>query len=263
MANSSTLTSGKWPTPLILQWAREQAAYKPEEVAKLLNIPLATVQAWEKGLTHPDIDTLRQMSLHYDLPFAYFFLEVPPEEPPLRDYRGVPKERRVRLSRDTKLALREFRRLNRLARTLQEITGMPIPLKVGKAYPNEDPKQVAERELKRLNVTHDIRQAWSSKEEAYHTWREAVEALGVFVFSLGMPSSECRGAAIVAEKSYAILVNQNDVPAARSFTLLHEYCHLLLSGNRELMVCDQFPGDTESFSNRFAASALVPEDEFL
>ena len=29
------------------------------------------------------------------------------------------------------------------------------------------------------------------------------------------------------------------------------------------MVCDQFPGDTESFSNRFAASVLVPEDEFL
>jgi len=263
MANSLTDAPSKWANPSVLEWARRQAAYEPEEVESELKISPGMIQTWEHGLEYPDIETLRHLSHLYDVPFSYFFLEAPPEEPSLRDYRGVPKERRVELSRDTKLTLREFRRLNRVARTLQEITGVLIPLKVGKTHLNEDPKQVAEREMERLNITRDIRQTWLTKEEAYRAWRKAIEALGVFVFSLRMSSSECRGAAIVGEKIYAILVNQNDASASRSFTLLHEYCHLLLESNEELMVCDQFPGDTESFANRFAASALVPEDEFF
>ena len=263
MANSIADAPSKWANPLILEWARQQAAYELEEVETELKIPPGAIQAWEKGLEYPDIETLRHLSHLYDVPFSYFFLKVPPKEPPLKDYRGVPEERRTELSRDTKLALREFRRLHRFARTLQEITGTPIPLEVGNAYPDEDPKQVAERELKKLGVTRGLRQTWSSKEKAYHTWRKAIEVLGVFVFSLRMPSSECRGAAIIGEKTYAILVNQNDAPAARSFTILHEYYHLLLGTNKELMVCDQFPGDTETLANRFATSVLVPEDEFL
>lgn len=263
MTNSLTSEPLESANRLVLEWARKQAAYEPEEVETLLEIFPGTVGAWEGGLQYPTIEMLRRLSYFYDVPFSYFFLEVPPDEPPLRDYRGVPEERRAKLSRNTRLALREFRRLGRLARTLQESTGTPIVLKIGKAYLNEDPEQVAERELKRLGITRSVRRTWLSKEEAYHTWRDAIEALGVFAFSLPMFSLECRGAALIAEKPYTILVNQTDAPAARSFTLLHEYCHLLLETNRELMVCDQFPGDTESFSNRFAASVLVPEDEFL
>jgi Zn-dependent peptidase ImmA (M78 family) len=263
MANSMADAPSQWANPLILEWARQQAAYEPEEVEIELKIPPGAIQAWEKGLEYPDIEMLRQLSHLYDVPFSYLFLKVPPKESPLRDYRGVPEEKRTELGRDTKLALREFRRLHRLARTLQEITGMPISLEMGKAYPGLDPEEVAERELKTLGVTPDVRETWWSKEEAYHAWRKAIEALGLFVFSLRMPSSECRGAAILGEKTYAILVNQNDAPAARSFTLLHEYYHLLLGTNKELMVCDQFPGDTETLANRFAALVLLPEDEFL
>lgn len=91
-----------------------------------------------------------------------------------------------------------------------------------------------------------------------------MEALGVFVFSLPMSPLECRGAAI-SQESYAtaILVNQIESPTARSFTLFHEYCHLMLSTDTQLVMCDHFPGDTESFSNRFASSILLPEDEFI
>lgn len=263
MANSIAGAPSRSTNPLILEWARQQAAFEPEEVEAELNIPPGAIQAWEKGLEYPDIEMLRRLSHLYDVPFSYFFLKVPPKEPPLRDYRGVPEEKRTKLSRDTKVALREFRRLHRLARALQEIAGMPVSVELGKAYPGLDLRDVAERELKTLGITPDLRQMWLSKEEAYHTWRQAVEALGVFVFSLRMPPSECRGAAVSGEKTYAILVNQNDAPAARTFTLLHEYYHLLLGTNTELMVCDQFPGDTETLANRFAALVLLPEDEFI
>lgn len=264
MSSSSTVTHEQWATPSVLRWARQQAALELEEAAKSLNISVETLQAWEEGVEHPNSSYLRQLSITYDCPFAYFFLKALPEELPLTDYRGTPKERRLKLSRETRLSLREFRRLTRLARMLEEITGVSLALEIGKAYKNEDPEIVAEREAKRLGVTKAIREAWLNKESAYHTWREAIEALGVFVFSLRMPVLECRGAAIREEPyTIAILVNQNDAPTARSFTLLHEYGHLLLKSNRELMLCDQFPSDTESFANRFASSVLVPKDEFL
>jgi Zn-dependent peptidase ImmA (M78 family)/DNA-binding XRE family transcriptional regulator len=263
MTDCASADIGGWPRASVLQWAREQAAYEPEEAAESLNVSPEVIRAWEEGLEHPDIKTIQRLSLLYDLPFSYFFLESPQAEIPLRDYRGVPAERRARLSRETKLALREFRRLLRVAQNLQEITGSPILLEMGEVYPNEDPEQVAKREATKFGITRELRETWSSKEEAYHTWRRAIEALGIFVFSLRMPSLECRGAAIRATaNAMGILVNQNDAPAARSFTLLHEYYHLMVKSDRELAVCDQFPGDDETSANRFAASVLLPEDEF-
>lgn len=264
MANSSTAASLESANPLVLEWAREQAAYKLDEVERLLQVSPGTVRAWERGLAYPDIKVLRELSRLYDVPFSYFFLEVPPEEPQIRDYRGVPEDRRKKLSRETQLALREFRRLSGLARALQEVTGKVVPPEIGRAYPHENPEDVARREGERLGITQDLRKRLVTKEDAYQTWRRLMEGLGIFVFSLSMPSSECRGAAI-SEESYAtaILVKQNDPPTARSFTLFHEYCHLLLATDSQFVMCDHFPGDTESFSNRFASSILLPHDEFV
>ena len=159
---------------------------------------------------------------------SLIFLEVPPEEPRFTDYRGIPRERHAKLSRDTQLALREFRRLSGFAAALQEITGSLARQDIGKAYPDETPEQVARQEAERLGIVPDLRKGWVIKEDAYQTWREIAEGLGIFVFSSRMPFSECRGAAI-SEKSYAtaILVNQNDPPTARSFTLFPIFVYLV------------------------------------
>jgi Zn-dependent peptidase ImmA (M78 family)/DNA-binding XRE family transcriptional regulator len=263
MPNSITSTPVESFNRSVLEWARKQAAYESEEIDKLLNVEVGTVRGWEKGFSNPNIETLRNLSYLYDIPFAYFFLEILPDEPQLRDYRGVPKEKRRDLSRYTRLSLREFRRLSRLASTLQDITGISTVLKVGAAHSQEDPEQVAEREFARIGIRYDDRQAWASKEEAYRVWREKIESLGIFVFSLPMLSSECRGASIVTARTCAILVNQSDAPAGRSFTLFHEYYHLILHTSRELMICDLYPGNSESFANRFSTSFLVPEKEFI
>jgi len=264
MSNSIANAPSKWFNPLVLQWAREQSAYQPEEAERELKIEPGTVRTWEEGLRYPDIEMLRRLSRLYDIPFSYFFLETPPEAPQFIDYRGVPEPRRKKLSRDTQLALREFRRLSSLAITLQQVTGQPSQVNIGQAYTHEIPEDVANREANRIQINSEIRKRFLTKEDAYQTWRGIVERLGIFVFSLHMPSSECRGAAI-NERDYAtaILVNQNEPATARSFTLFHEYCHLMLSTTTRLMVCDHFPGDTETFSNRFASSILLPQDEFI
>ena len=264
MTNSLIDSPSEWASPAVLEWARSQAALEPEEVDGSLNLPPGTVQAWEKGWERPSIEALRQLSRLYDVPFSYFSLESPPSEPQLSDFRGVPEERRTKLSRQTKLALREFRRLSSLAKTLQEITGNLTPPSLGRFRPGEMPEEAAKREVQRIGIEFDSMEKWSSNDEAYEYRRRAIESLGIFIISLAMPSSECRGAAI-GGNSYAtsLLVNHNEPPTARSFTLFHEYCHLVMSADTKVLICDHFPSDTESFSNRFASSILLPEQIFI
>lgn len=59
-----------------------------------------------------------------------------------------------------------------------------------------------------------------------------------------------------------IVVNSAEADQAKSFTIFHEYAHLLL---RSAALCLEFQqnvdrADTERFCNRFAASFLMPED---
>jgi Zn-dependent peptidase ImmA (M78 family)/DNA-binding XRE family transcriptional regulator len=246
----------------VLEWAREQAAYLPSEVARMLNISESTILEWEEGSKQPEIDSLRALSLIYDTPFSYFFLSRLPRVIPLQDYRGTPKEIRKKLSQETKRTLREFRRLHRFSRILWNLTKMDSKQDLDFVSGREDIEEVASRERKRLGITTNGKKEWVNKQYAWQKWRDAIEGLGISVFSLHMPPLECRGAAI-SEKPYSILVNRNDSPAGKSFTLLHEYYHLLLRAGDNLFLCDSFPSSTESNPNQFASLVLLSNQEFL
>lgn len=246
----------------VLEWAREQAACLRKDVAQRLNISESTVFAWEEGLQQPEISDLRNLSIIYNTPFAYFFLKRPPKEVPLKDYRGTPDKIRKSLSRETRLALREFRRLHRLSRILKNLILLESSENLEFLSGNEDIEQIASRERAKLKITLDEKMKWPNKEYAWQSWRNAIEMLGISVFSLRMPALECHGAAI-SEKPYSILVNRSDVAASKSFTLLHEYYHLLLRSGDNLFLCDNFPSTIESKPNQFASLVLVSNDEFL
>ncbi len=102
--------------------------------------------------------------------------------------------------------------------------------------------------------------------DAFDFWREAIESRGVFVLALKLKASEVRGASRWdSPQTPAILVNRMDMEAAtgRSFTLLHEWAHLLIK--HPGLVCD-FRGqpraaNIERFANQFAAEILVPKKE--
>ena len=264
MPNSTTDKPRGTANPLALEWARKQAVYEPEEIEAQLKYPAGTIEGWEKGVSYPDIDTLRQLSHIYNIPFSYFFLEEFPAEPEIDVYRLGSLGTLTELSRDTKLALREFKRLSYIAKMLQEILGDTTSPKIIKASTDENPERLARKHAQILGVTPENRKKCVSKENAYLMYRNAIEKLNIFVISQSMPSTECRGAALREESlATAILINQSDPPTARSFTLFHEYCHLLQSENNEFLSCDHFPGPDESFSNSFASSILLPEDEFV
>jgi Zn-dependent peptidase ImmA (M78 family)/DNA-binding XRE family transcriptional regulator len=242
----------------VLEWARQQSTYLESEVADILQVSENEIIEWERGSKLPNISTLRHLSSIYDIPFSYFFSHRLPRQIPVEDYRGKPRKP----SRETQLAIREFRRLHRFSRILRNLTKEETKQGLDFLSGREDIEEIASRERERLGITTVNKNTWVDKKHAWHKCRSSIEGLGIAVFSLRMPPLECHGAAI-GERPCSILVNRNEAPAAKCFTLFHEYYHLLLKSGDNLFLCDSFPSDTESKPNQFASLVLASNQEFL
>lgn len=257
----------RWANPEILKWARLRMGLQPKDVESLANIPAEHIVRWEELREAPTLADLEDLAEIYDCPVGYFFLDSPPDAEPALDFRCLASEKTDVLSYETHLRLREFLRLTDYMAFLVETIGLPREVRIGVADLKEPVESVAQRELDRFGFAPEIREQWTSADEAFDFWRTAIETQGVFVMALKLDSREVRGASRWdPHHPPAILVNRMDMEAAtgRSFTLLHEWAHLLVK--RPGLVCD-FRGQAnnvqlERFANMFAAEVLVPRKDF-
>jgi Zn-dependent peptidase ImmA (M78 family) len=259
----------KWVTPEMIRWTREQVGLDVEQAAGLVkDLSAEKIHAWEAGEESPTLQDLESLAEIYDCPVGYFFLEsAPPQEAPRLDYRGMSPEKLRHLSYESRRRLRQFIRLVDFASSLISLLGLDWKVSVSTESLEKPAGEIAARVVKHLDVTAEALSELSTDEEAFNLWRTKIEEQGVLVFSLRLDPGELRGASLWDyPKPPAILVNHADVESAsgRTFTLLHEYAHLLVK--QPGIVCD-FRGHldigrVERFANQFAAEALVPRALF-
>src|SRR5262249_1385864 len=155
------------------------------------------------------------------------------------------------------------------ARDLFEQLDEEIPRFDAKAEPSEDAELVGKRIREILGVTWETQLGWPSAHAALNAWRSAIERLGILVFqSSDMSVEEMRGISIPHGPLPVILLNSADAPHGRIFTLVHEFAHILLTNaghETSSLEGQRKPEDQklERISNRFAAAALMPRQEFL
>jgi len=102
-----------------------------------------------------------------------------------------------------------------------------------------NPARVAEDERKRIRLDVQRQAGWRIDAEAFRRFRAMVEAQGVFVYLINASTTDdWRGLAIYDERRIPIIVLNGDEtePGARSFSLFHEYAHILL---RQSAISDQ------------------------
>ncbi|WP_054747149.1 ImmA/IrrE family metallo-endopeptidase [Veillonella rogosae] len=124
-------------------------------------------------------------------------------------------------------------------------------------------KQLVEKAYSLLG----IKKGWQIREADPFTYiRSRLEAIGITVFVNGVVGSNNNRKLLVSEfrgftllDSYApiIFINGRDSSNGKLFTIIHEFCHVLLG--EEGGVSD---GNSEPYCNRFAAEFLVPESLF-
>lgn len=247
--------------PSVLRSARELRSLTVEEAAQLLGIDPETLRALESGEQQPTLTVLRAMSNKYRLPLATLG-HSEPLQPPERvtDFRTVESAPAV-LSLELSVALDEARQLQEFAaelaeedQTLYRRPALPT------ATLRDDPERVAADERRRLRYGSMVQLHTRDTADALNYLRTRIEGEGVFVYFVkGAPPTDFRGFCLLGGTDEPPVIGVNDeenVPGATLFTLVHEYCHLLLrapgvSGH-------ELRNPTERYCNRFAAGFLMP-----
>lgn len=247
--------------PDVLKSARELRNLSVEKAAELLGIEPDMLRDLERGASQPTLTQLKTMSKKYRLPLATF-AHSEPVQPPERvtDYRtveGAPAVPSLELS----VALDEARQLQEFVSELVEADEAlyqrpELPV----ATRGDDPERLAASERNRLGYTAAVQFDTRDAADALNFLRTAIEGQGIFVYFVkGAPPTDFRGFCLLGDEYEPPVIGVNDeesVPGAALFTLVHEYCHLLLRApgvsGRELR------NPTERFCNSFAAGFLMP-----
>ena len=293
--------------PKVLRWARETAGLSVEDVAHKLHrksITAETVAAWERGEgspTYPQLETLAYEL--YKRPLALFFFPEPPlEKTPKQAFRTLPEPEIQRLSPRMRYLLRQAQSMqlnlaelyngvnpaeHQLVRDLS-LTPDASPAEMAttvRQYLNRAASDLARRHgdstvLRQPHRVGSVSEGrppvelsdqlqWKSAEDAFKTWRNALEDCGVFVFKEAFRDDIVSGFCLYDARFPVIYVN-NSKPATRQiFTLFHELAHLLsgtggIDTPREDYI-NLLQGEDkriEVLCNHFAGAFLVPDTDF-
>jgi Zn-dependent peptidase ImmA (M78 family) len=253
--------------PELLVWARESAHFQPHAAAKKAKVPVERLLEWEAGETSPTINQLRILANIYKRPLAVFFLsEAPKQFDVMRDFRRLPGTVRAEYSPELALAVRRARFRREIAMELAEDLELDVPRLAFDARPLiQTPNQFADKARTLLHVTLQEQYQWKEQYEALNAWTAAVERLGVLVFQTSaVDMQEMRGFSISEPVYPVIVVNAQDSPRGRIFTVLHEFAHLLLHSGGLCDTHETRQTDSEEvLCNLVAGAILVPEAALL
>lgn len=249
--------------PTMLTWAREQARISLETAAKAIGIAVDRLEAAERGevqLTFPQF--LAAANVYKRAPSLFYLNEPPVGFQPIQDFRKLADAEPGAFTPNLTAVIRQARERRELALELQVDIGEPAGDFALSASLSEDEEHLGERIRAFLDVSETEQQVWRAK--AFDNWRTKIEAHSVLVFLVpGLPLDEMRGVAIAESRLALILINSKDRTNGRTFTLLHEFCHLAIRASGVSgFGADERRADAarvERFCNAVAAAALVPK----
>ena len=242
-------------TPLIhsiqLRRAREAIALSAEEVARQLPIDAEVLQQWEAGESEPPLDSLESLAAIYGRSIDYFLTERE-EQPKQVFFRTTRFSTTSQLSLEARQVVALFEELCRFESELEGLAGIETQQTFITFSNGHSGGQLAEIERKALGLGH----------KPIRKLRELLSKIGVRVFVLAVPASEFSGLSWWhADYGPAVLVNGLESPGRRSFTMAHEFGHLVNKNTSAMTVCDLSDIESERKANRFAVEFHMPEED--
>jgi Zn-dependent peptidase ImmA (M78 family) len=249
-------------SPAVLRWAVEQDGRTLDALAEAADVPVVALEAWVAGETQPTVGQVSTLAKVLDRPRALFFLPRPPEGAGLpATFRHPPGADRD-VTAAVRRKVRQTRRLQQaLAWAQREAPEVEVPV----ARLSDSTITAAENARRWLCVPVSTQIGWRDDRAALAAWRQALDALGVFVFVVDLGRDDVRGFASWDDHAPTIVLNLTGVsPAARIFTMFHELGHLVL---RLDSACVEprdgllVGAEVERWCENFAAEALMPRSD--
>ncbi len=259
--------------PELLKWARETMRMSVEDAEKKIGLSEGRIAEWEDASSEiePTVIQLRKACSVYKRPMAAFYLPKPPSTFRVpHDYRRLPGENEPTLSPEFLAEFRAARYRRSIALEVAEKGEIPVTIErlVATVRTSHDVTKLAPKVRKNLREAMPHRN-WKDSYDAFNSWREAIENLGVLVSHFSRVAvEEVRGFAITETPLPLIGLNGADSPNARIFTLLHEFAHILL-GKPGVSNLKEYPKvvsadqKVERWCNALSAEVLVPRKAFL
>jgi Zn-dependent peptidase ImmA (M78 family)/DNA-binding XRE family transcriptional regulator len=251
-------------TPSVLAWAIDESGLGQDVIAKRVEVDQRELGAWLRGQAQPSLTAFKKLALVLRRPTATFLLPKPPKTKSVQiEFRHPPGVASRELLPEERLRIREVTRLQDAVAWLLDEMGDTTP-ELPKLSSATDP-EVAGKQLREiLNVDIETQTTWRDATVAFREWRRALEDIGVLVFLLPMGADTARGFSIWNPRAPVVVTNTHWNPAARLYTLFHEFAHVLTRTNSVCVEDGRSHGsggtiDLERWCEQVAAAALMPE----
>jgi Zn-dependent peptidase ImmA (M78 family)/transcriptional regulator with XRE-family HTH domain len=250
--------------PARLRALRTRLDLPIEAAARRAGVDVDIIDRLETTAEAVDLEILRRLAKAYHRNWYVFLLEDEPGRPALpRDFRTLAGGRAL-----TAPTLAAF---DDAAFLIEKILDLPRPGPPPRpALPpiaGLNPDAAAERVRAALGITLEAQRNKAAEYDALRYWSSVAAQAGTYAAQLSFPYREVRAFCVIQHDVPLIVVSSQDSPRARVFSLLHELGHLLLGSEA---MCrprsdDRPPaaGNEEAFCNAFAASLLMPAEEFV
>ncbi|PKP60890.1 MAG: hypothetical protein CVT88_01675 [Candidatus Altiarchaeales archaeon HGW-Altiarchaeales-1] len=244
--------------PDVLKWVIKSSGWEFEELSRKLKVSSEVMKSWINKTKKPTVKQLEHLSKIVKRPFAVFLLSKVPDDKPLpNDYRMIPGKTAV-YDKVTLLSLRRARRFQNVGKYLSENIRSDIVSHVEKYKLSDDPKDAAQKYRKIFNYT----KVPGDARRTFNYLRGVIEQNNIIVFQMRMPMEDVRGFTLVDELPSVIVVNSAEPIEPRTFTLMHEFGHVLIKESgvsmpeNSLSLFNMHP--VEKWCNEFAAEFLLP-----
>ncbi|WLH92817.1 XRE family transcriptional regulator [Pseudomonas sp. FP453] len=253
--------------PEVLVWARETAGLSREKAARSLAIGGSKVSGpemlrrYEEGEKEISRTLIVKMAGVYRRPLLVFYLPGPPAQAERgEDFRTLPEELRIESKGPLDALVRDiYVRQDLVKNVLQDVEEAFPRDYVGSIKTDLEPSSVSEHIGKLIGFDINEFRRYAKSEDAFSYLRKLIEELGTFVLLIGnlgshhtnIPVEAFRGFALSDKIAPFIVINDQDAPPARSFTLLHEFAHIVigvtgLSGSRAEQKIERYCNDIAS-----------------
>jgi len=230
--------------------ARDSLGMQPEEVANALGIDVEELINWEKGTSEPHLEYLWNLAELYQRSTDYF-LRKAPALPEHLSFRLERREAMRDLPPEVRKVIVHFDELCRAEAELEEALKKPRKILIRRITGDYGPQELADNERRRLGLD----------EQPIRDLRKLLTSQGVRIFTLpvpDIPANELSGLSWWHDDyGPCILVNSRNNPGRRSFTLAHEYAHLLRA-DPPTVCAFMLDIPEERFAHQFAAIFLMP-----
>lgn len=250
----------------LLAYAREGMGFSIAKASELTKIKEEKIISWEKETSEVLLSDIKKFAKVYKRQLSFFFLPSAPKEKPVPpDFRTLDSAKIDEIPQKVRLAIRRAQANRKL---IAEFFSDEYELGINKVISlSQNPTKTGEDFRSLFSLTIEQQFAQKDEKESLSYWVASIEEKGIPVFQMDL-DEDFRGFCLRENNlPPVIVVNVKDSRSAKTFTLIHEFCHLLIKqsdidGLVYSLGEEKAHKKIEAFANEFAGSFLVPNAIF-